>query len=188
MPLPCRVIGTPRGGLKISDYFSTLNFRTPIKAVKHKAGEGFEKSVDFEYRRDLQMAYLRFDNPENSPVEVKVGVSAVDAEGAFKNYMAEAAGRSFDQMRFEAEKLWRDQLMKIKITAQEQGDLVNFYSGLYHTMIAPNLYQDVDGRYRGMDLEIHQDTTFNYYTVFSLWDTFRAAHPSLHHYRTRAQC
>ncbi len=157
--------------------FFYIKFSHPIKAVKHKAGEGFEKSVDFEYRRDLQMAYLRFDNPENSPVEVKVGVSAVDAEGAFKNYMAEAAGRSFDQMRFEAEKLWRDQLMKIKITAQEQGDLVNFYSGLYHTMIAPNLYQDVDGRYRGMDLEIHQDTTFNYYTVFSLWDTFRAAHP-----------
>jgi predicted alpha-1,2-mannosidase len=149
----------------------------PIKSVLHKEGESIENAFDFEYRKNLQMAYLKFDNPENSPVEIKVGISAVDQEGAFQNYMAEAAGKSFDQMRFEAEKLWRDQLLKIKVAAKEQGDLINFYSSLYHSMIAPNLYQDVDGRYRGMDLEIHQDTTFNYYTVFSLWDTFRAAHP-----------
>ncbi|NBT87759.1 MAG: glycoside hydrolase family 92 protein [Flavobacteriaceae bacterium] len=149
----------------------------PIKSVLHEEGESIENAYDFEYRKNLQMAYLKFDNPENSPVEIKVGISAVDQEGAFQNYMAEAAGKSFDQMRFEAEKLWRDQLLKIKVAAKEQGDLINFYSSLYHSMIAPNLYQDVDGRYRGMDLEIHQDTTFNYYTVFSLWDTFRAAHP-----------
>ena len=149
----------------------------PIKSVLHKEGEAIENAFDFEYRKDLQMAYLKFDNPENSPVEIKVGISAVDQDGAFQNYMAEAAGKSFNQMRFEAEKLWRDQLLKIKVAAKEQGDLINFYSSLYHSMIAPNLYQDVDGRYRGMDLEIHQDTTFNYYTVFSLWDTFRAAHP-----------
>jgi len=149
----------------------------PIKSVLHEEGESIENAFDFEYRKNLQMAYLKFDNPENSPVEIKVGISAVDQEGAFQNYMAEAAGKSFDQMRFEAEKLWRDQLLKIKVAAKEQGDLINFYSSLYHSMIAPNLYQDVDGRYRGMDLEIHQDTTFNYYTVFSLWDTFRTAHP-----------
>lgn len=149
----------------------------PIKSVLHKEGEAIENAFDFEYRKDVQMAYLKFDNPENSPVEIKVGISAVDQDGAFQNYMAEAAGKSFNQMRFEAEKLWRDQLLKIKVAAKEQGDLINFYSSLYHSMIAPNLYQDVDGRYRGMDLEIHQDTTFNYYTVFSLWDTFRAAHP-----------
>ena len=149
----------------------------PIKSVLHKESEPIENAFEFEYRKDLQMAYLKFDNPENSPVEIKVGISAVDQEGAFQNYMAEAAGKSFDQMRFEAEKLWRDQLLKIKVAAKEQGDLINFYSSLYHSIIAPNLYQDVDGRYRGMDLEIHQDTTFNYYTVFSLWDTFRAAHP-----------
>ena len=149
----------------------------PIKSVLNEEGESIENAFYFEYRKNLQMAYLKFDNPENSPVEIKVGISAVDQEGAFQNYMAEAAGKSFDQMRFEAEKLWRDQLLKIKVAAKEQGDLINFYSSLYHSMIAPNLYQDVDGRYRGMDLEIHQDTTFNYYTVFSLWDTFRAAHP-----------
>ena len=149
----------------------------PIKKINREPGQTLEESLDYEYRDDLKMAYLRFDNLENSPVEVKVGISAVDMEGAYKNYLTEAAGKSFDQMRFEAEKLWRDQLLKIKVAAKEPNDLTNFYSSLYHSMIAPNLYQDVDGRYRGMDLKIHRDTTFNYYTVFSLWDTFRAAHP-----------
>ncbi|MDP5092925.1 MAG: glycoside hydrolase family 92 protein, partial [Polaribacter sp.] len=60
---------------------------------------------------------------------------------------------------------------------ENENNKINFYTSLYHTMIAPNLYQDVDGRYRGMDLEIHQTTDFEYYTVFSLWDTYRAAHP-----------
>ena len=157
--------------------FFYIKFSHPIKIIKQGQDLSLEESLDYEYRDDLQMLYLQFDNKENSPVEIKVGISAVDMKGAFQNYLAEAAGKSFDQMRFEAEKLWRDQLLKIKIATKEKDVLTNFYSSLYHTMIAPNLYQDVDGRYRGMDLKIHRDTTFNYYTVFSLWDTFRAAHP-----------
>ena len=157
--------------------FFYIKLSHPIKVINREPGLPLEESLDYEYRDDLKMAYLRFDNIANSPVEIKVGLSAVDMEGAFQNYLAEAAGKSFDQMRFEAERSWRDQLLKIKITSKESEVLTNFYSGLYHSMIAPNLYQDVDGRYRGMDLKIHQDTTFNYYTVFSLWDTFRAAHP-----------
>ena len=157
--------------------FFYIKLSHPIKRLVKGKGLPLEEALDFEYRPDLQMAYLRFDNQENSPVEIKVGISAVDMDGAFQNYRAEAAGKNFDQMRFEAEQLWRNQLSKIKVAAKQEDDLINFYSSLYHSMIAPNLYQDVDGRYRGMDLEIHQDTTFNYYTVFSLWDTFRAAHP-----------
>ena len=157
--------------------FFYIKFSHPIKTLRNTKAKDGSGSLDFEYRKDLQMAYLKFDNPSNSPVTVQVGISAVDMNGAFQNYLAEAAGKSFEQMRSEAEQLWRDQLLKIKVSSRYEADLTNFYSGLYHTMIAPNIYQDVDGRYRGMDLEIHQDTTFNYYTVFSLWDTFRAAHP-----------
>ncbi len=154
-----------------------IKFSHPIKTTREAKNKNLKESLDFEYRKDRQMAYLKFDNLENSPVEIKVGLSAVDHEGAYKNYLAEAAGKSFDLMRFETEKMWRKQLLKIKVAGKRDSDLVNFYSSLYHSMIAPNLYQDIDGRYRGMDLEIHQDSTFNYYTVFSLWDTFRAAHP-----------
>ena len=85
--------------------------------------------------------------------------------------------KGFEQIRKEAEASWLKQLSKIEVRTSSAADMTNFYTSLYHTMIAPNLYQDVDGRYRGMDLEIHQTKDFDYYTVFSLWDTYRAAHP-----------
>ena len=84
---------------------------------------------------------------------------------------------SFEQLKLEAYIIWEKQLEKIIIESPNEDYKSIFYTALYHTMLAPNLYQDVDGRYRGMDLEIHQTTKFDYYTVFSLWDTYRAAHP-----------
>ncbi|WP_250435281.1 GH92 family glycosyl hydrolase [Hanstruepera flava] len=118
-----------------------------------------------------------FDNPNNDPVYIKIGISAVDEEGARKNLETEIVNKSFEEVKQEAQDAWEAQLNKIVVESTNTDYKTNFYSSLYHTMIAPNLYQDVDGRYRGMDLEIHQTTDFEYYTVFSLWDTYRAAHP-----------
>ena len=122
-------------------------------------------------------AALQFDNPNNEPVYIAIGISAVDAEGAQKNLETEIGEKSFETLREEATKIWEKQLEKIIVESPSKDDKTNFYSALYHTMIAPNLYSDVDGRYRGMDLEIHTAEDFDYYTVFSLWDTYRAAHP-----------
>ena len=94
-----------------------------------------------------------------------------------KNLEAEIGNKSFEQIKNEAEAIWEKQLEKVVVESSNTDFKSIFYTALYHTMIAPNLYQDVDGRYRGMDLEIHQTTDFDYYTVFSLWDTYRAAHP-----------
>lgn len=127
--------------------------------------------------RRTRMAGYQFINPLNEPVYVSIGISAVDEEGARKNLEAEIGDKSFQQLKFEAEAAWEKQLEKVVIESPNEDYKSVFYSSLYHTMIAPNLYQDVDGRYRGMDLEIHQTTDFDYYTVFSLWDTYRAAHP-----------
>jgi predicted alpha-1,2-mannosidase len=120
---------------------------------------------------------LTFINPNNEPIYVSIGISAVDEEGARKNLEEEIGEKSFEQIKKEAEDLWENQLEKIVIESTNIDYKTNFYTALYHTMIAPNLYHDVDGRYRGMDLKIHQTTDFDYYTVFSLWDTYRAAHP-----------
>ncbi|MBT8266532.1 MAG: GH92 family glycosyl hydrolase [Bacteroidia bacterium] len=120
---------------------------------------------------------LTFINPNNEPVYIKIGISAVDVAGAKKNLEAEIADKSFEQVKKEAQDLWEKQLEKIIIESDNLDYKTNFYTALYHTMLAPNLYQDVDGKYRGMDLNIHQTTAFDYYTVFSLWDTYRAAHP-----------
>ena len=122
-------------------------------------------------------AALNFINPNNEPVFIKIGVSAVDIDGARKNLEGEIGSKTFDEVKNEAQDFWEKQLEKIIIEDTNEDNKVNFYSSMYHVSIAPNLYQDVDGRYRGVDLEIHETNDFEYYTVFSLWDTYRAAHP-----------
>lgn len=135
--------------------------------------EFFHRGMD----RGSRMGAFTFENPTNEAIEVVVGISAVDIDGAKNNAQTEIANKSFQEIRIEAENAWEQQLEKIVVQSQDYDTKVNFYTSLYHTMIAPNLYQDVDGRYRGMDLEVHQTDAFDYYTVFSLWDTYRAAHP-----------
>ncbi|WP_298514775.1 GH92 family glycosyl hydrolase [uncultured Kordia sp.] len=120
---------------------------------------------------------LRFKNPNNEPIIIKVGISAVDVEGAKKNLETEIGEKSFAAIKKKAQDTWEQQLGKIVIESDDIDYKTNFYTSLYHTMIAPNLYQDVDGRYRDMDLEIHESKEHTHYTVFSLWDTYRAAHP-----------
>jgi predicted alpha-1,2-mannosidase len=125
------------------------------------------------------VAFFDFDFEEGETLEIKVGLSAVDAAGALKNLKAETDGKNFDQLRKEAEDKWETELSVIDVKADEERKAI-FYTALYRTMINPSIYQDVDGRYRGIDHNIHQaakDRTN--YTVFSLWDTFRAQHPLL---------
>ena len=135
--------------------------------------EFFHRGTD----RRSRMGAFTFENPNNNPIEVVVGISAVDIDGAKKNAEQEIGSQSFDTIKAKAQETWEKQLEKIVIESQDYDTKVNFYTSLYHTMLAPNLYQDVDGRYRGMDLKVHQADDFEYYTVFSLWDTYRAAHP-----------
>ncbi len=122
-------------------------------------------------------AAFQFDNPKNEPVYVKIGISPVDEEGAKKNLDTEIGNQTFDEIKEIAQTTWEKQLEKIVVESDNKDYKTNFYTALYHTMIAPNIYQDVDGRYRGMDLKVHETKKFDYYTVFSLWDTYRAAHP-----------
>lgn len=119
---------------------------------------------------------LKFNNPSNETVYIKVGISAVDIDGAKENLKAEVETKDFETIKSEVQEYWENQLEKIVIEGDNLDNKTNFYSALYHNMLAPNRYQDVDGRYRGMDLEIHE-ADFDYYSVFSLWDTYRAAHP-----------
>jgi predicted alpha-1,2-mannosidase len=110
-------------------------------------------------------------------VLVKVGLSAVDVDGARRNLDAEMPGWDFDAVRRAARAAWNDALGRIQVEGGSDEQRVIFTTALYHALIAPNLYSDVDGRYRGMDGEVHRAAGRRHYTVFSLWDTFRAAHP-----------
>jgi predicted alpha-1,2-mannosidase len=122
-------------------------------------------------------AAFEFDASTGNEINVTIGISPVDEEGAIHNWHLEIGSKSFDKVKKEAQDAWEQQLNKIVIESENKDYKTNFYTALYHTMIAPNIYQDVDGRYRGMDMKIHETTEFDYYTVFSLWDTYRAAHP-----------
>jgi predicted alpha-1,2-mannosidase len=107
---------------------------------------------------------------------VKVSLSPTSYEGAKLNN-SEINHWDFEKVKKEAEALWNKELSKIEITSEDKDKLAIFYTALYHTMMQPNIAQDLDGKYRGRDNQIHVAEGFDYYTVFSLWDTFRAAHP-----------
>ena len=115
------------------------------------------------------------DSPE--PLEVKVALSAVSTAGALANLRAEASPYTFDEIREKAATKWRNALSSVEVEGDDDARTM-FYTSLYHTMINPSVYMDVDGRYRGLDLDVHQlEEGESNYTVFSLWDTYRAEHP-----------
>ena len=110
---------------------------------------------------------------------VKVAISAVSIEGARKNLDAELPHWDFDRVRRDADAAWQRELAKIHVDGGTPDQRTIFYTALYHSMLAPNVYMDVDGQYRGRDFKIHKADGFTYYSVFSLWDTYRALHPLL---------
>jgi len=114
---------------------------------------------------------------EHRQIIVKVGISGVDIAGARKNLEHEVPDFDFDRIKLQAIELWEKELAKIQITESDIDKKTVFYTSLYHCMIVPNIFSDVDGRYMGRDFKIHQTNNFDYYTVFSLWDTYRAYHP-----------
>ncbi len=119
-----------------------------------------------------------FSFPDAGEVMVKTGVSAVDIDGARQNLSEEIPDWNFDNIRLQAEQKWEDEFQKIVVEGGTQAQKISFYTALYHAFIHPNTYHDADGRYRGRDMKIHKlDSGEEHYTVFSLWDTFRATHP-----------
>lgn len=123
-------------------------------------------------------AVISFRNlPADGRVLAKVGISSVDEEGARLNVEAEIPNWDFEGVMKQANTAWNEALGKIDIETSDNNSRTVFYTSLYHAFIQPSLASDVDGRYRTMGHEIKQDASYTNYTVFSLWDTFRAAHP-----------
>lgn len=123
-------------------------------------------------------AVMSFRNlPADGRVLAKVGISSVDEEGARLNVEAEIPNWDFEGVMKQANTVWNEALGKIDIETSDNDSRTVFYTSLYHAFIQPSLASDVDGRYRTMGHEIKQDASYTNYTVFSLWDTFRAVHP-----------
>lgn len=121
---------------------------------------------------------LKFDTSRNRKMLVKVGLSPVSCENAWENLAAEQPGWDFDGTVAAARRRWNEELGRIAIEPMDEKQQRIFYTALYHTMIAPELFSDVNGDYRGADGKVHSSDE-NQYTVLSLWDTYRAAYPLL---------
>lgn len=121
-------------------------------------------------------AWFNFEVNAGESLLVKVGISAVDASGALNNLVTEIPHWNFEQTRKQARSLWEKELNKIIIKAPEKEKEI-FYTSLYHAFLSPVEYFDIDLRYRGLDLSIQEAYDFDNYTIYSLWDTYRALHP-----------
>ena len=123
------------------------------------------------------IARLDFKTEEGEQLVVSTALSGVSMEGAMRNLQAEIPDNDFDKCLASARKDWDEQLGKIEIECGNRDEKVKFYTALYHAMLAPTLYSDVDGAYYGPDKQVHRAEGWTNYSTFSLWDTFRAAHP-----------
>lgn len=120
--------------------------------------------------------FFNFKTAANETIQLKVGISGVSIAGALNNLDTEIPHWDFGRVRADARKRWEKELDNIIIEGTDREKQI-FYTSVYHTMLAPVLYMDVDRRYRGLDQNIHRAKDFTNYTIFSLWDTYRATHP-----------
>ncbi len=161
--------------------FFVIRFETDFSTLfwlnEHNKPETFTAANPHKYKK-LAIVFPQ-DKQKNSPLKVKVGISGTSVEGAIKNLKAENPDWNFDKIKLNAETTWKKELSKIEVEGGTLSQKRTFYTALYHTMLSPNIYSDVDGKYRGRDNKVHQTNGWDYYTVFSLWDTYRALHPLL---------
>lgn len=155
--------------------FFTASFSKPMK--KFLLSEGDEVKEGTELKAVGVFGQALFDTKDKEEIFVKVALSPVSIENAKLNMQTELPGWDFEQTIANADKAWNEELNKVVITTDDNAVKRNFYTALYHTMIAPSEFCDVNNDYRGSDAQMHKQGAFKNYTTFSLWDTYRAAHP-----------
>ncbi len=158
-------------------YFTLQVSKQPKKVVFYSGDKPLASTDALE--GDNLKAVLHFQTQANETILVRTGISGVSAAGAEKNLRAEQPDWNFERTRAAAEERWRGQLGRVRAEIADPEQKRIFYTALYHMSLGPQLFDDVDGQYRGMDAAIHTvPTGGRNYTTFSLWDTFRAAHPA----------
>lgn len=156
-------------------YF-VAEFSKPFKYSVYNGIAELRMEKQAENGKEMR-ALLSFSTKENEQILVKVGISPVSIENARQNLQAEVPGWNFEKVRNDAKNAWNQELGKIEVQDENRDNLVKFYTALYHTKVQPNVFQDVNGDYLGLDKKVHNAPKNTNYTIFSLWDTFRAAHP-----------
>jgi len=171
-----------RGMRRSSNWANDMVWYFHIKFSKPFIRKGI--ALDNKLQNDIKSAqgtnvkaFVGFKTEEGETIEVKVSLSAVDAEGALKNMQAELPNWGFEETKQKAFDTWNNELSKIIVTGSSEEQKTVFYTAMYHAFLQPNTFMDTDNRYRGIDKQIHTAEGYTNYTVFSLWDTYRAWHP-----------
>ena len=161
------------------EYIQSVNNRH-IVGQKGKFYFAIEFSKPFNlYRTFENGVFVQYCTSENEVILAKVGISSVSTDGARKNLKAEIPDWDFDRVRTEAEESWNKMLKRIEIEGPTEDQKVIFYTALYHTLLLPYIFTDVNGEYKGLDGKVHIAEDYTYYYGFSPWDTFRSQHPLL---------
>ena len=175
------------GWARTRKVFFAMQFSKSFKSYGHKKYDkvtynGFYRKFD-ETENFPEMAgknlraYFNFKTEEDEKIKIKFALSNVSTNGALTNLNTEIPHWNFEITKQETQKKWNNELNKVLIETQTEEQKETFYTALYHTMLGPIIYEDVNGNYRGLDQNIYKSEGFVNYTVFSLWDTYRALHP-----------
>ena len=165
------------GWAKNQRVFFHAEFSKPFKNITFI--DGPNRADDGSLVQSPMYARMDFDTEEGEQILVKVAISPVSISGAANNMAAEMPHWDFEEIVEAADQKWNEELSKIAVSGGNPTDRTIFYTALYHTMIHPATFCDYDGTYRGSDDEVREDGSFTNYTIFSLWDTYRAAMPLL---------
>lgn len=189
------------GDVPLDDCFIRVVSPTEVEGFRHSRGWANDQYVYFvaqlsepcienllflndkkvenatEIKGNSVKAVMSYKTLANQKVKVKVAISAVSLAGARANLEAELNHWDFDKAVAQARAVWAAELSKIKVEGGSRDQRTIFYTALYHALLTPNLFSDVDGKFRGMDHKVYSGEGFDYYHVFSLWDTYRALHP-----------
>lgn len=164
--------------VSIVGYQSDLMYKKGGKLISaDEYTQEADGELPFIYTGKNNRVVFKTVSGNNKELLIKVGLSATGEQGAIKNLEAEIPDWDFEKVKNNASTEWDKELSKIIVSGGRKEEQTVFYTALYHTFSAPNIYSDVDGSFRGTDLKVHKDPDHNTYTVFSLWDTYRATHP-----------
>ena len=171
---------------KLLDYKIEMVDSNTLQGIRYSDNWAREQKVHFYMQFSKNLQSITFNEKQSvagisfgklqEPLLIKVGISAVSTEVPKANLQAEIPHWDFEKTKAETTDLWEKELSKIIVEGKSEEQKEIFYTALYHSLLNPNLYVDVDGNYNGTDLKKHH-TDDKHYTIFSLWDTFRATHP-----------
>lgn len=176
-----------KGWARTRKVYFAMSFSKPFKSYGHEkydsiVYDGFYRRFNQEENfpemagKDIR-AYFNFDTEENEKISIRMALSSVSTNGALNNLNTEIPEWDFEKIKQQAKNKWNRELSKIQVEMMDPREKVTFYTALYHTNLSPIIYEDVDGKYLGLDQNIHESGGFTNYTIFSLWDTYRALHP-----------